>query len=847
MARAVGARMEGDDYQALVFWKYAIKLIHDGSEIEKIEFENSAVKSFDDIVIHYMDQQRFRDGYILNDYIQVKFHMTGNDVFTFENLVKPAFINSTRNSFLSNVKNAMEQLGDKFYESRFIIYSPIAISPKDRLYQYVSNVDGTIRLDELFDGTTDRSKSGKIRKMLRSALNITEDTLQKIIGQVVIMALREPKDALIDSLNSKFESMGMKQIVGETGLNPYIDITRTWIEHGMTEFTKDSLIAECRRGKLLICYDGTNTDEYFYTYRAMIRENRSKVRTLLDKSSEVELVGPNGIYVDTHVLVNGERVLLDSIDKLVVYGRHFIVSAIGGYGKSMLLRRLLIDSNSLDKYVPVFIELRNVPVTRNDGFLMKAIQKTISDNHLDISLDEIDLALKRGKMLLLLDGLDEVKRENLVYFENEIIEMSNKYPNSLIVVSTRPYSVSLHLNDSFITMEICPLTVGEAKFFIRRIVHNDILADSFCAELESGIYESHKDFADNPLLLTLMYMVYRRNIGIPDKMSDFYYAAFECLFKDHDNGKGDFQREYKTQMLGDIEFQNLLAFVCVQSYFSEDYDFCDDYLVSVVAQGIEYFKLQSKISRPDYFISDLKDFIHILIQEGDEYRFIHRSFQTYFAALFIMKNIPDNKQKLMFRKMISGDRFEEFFEFFDFLGGLEGRRCIDNIFRDEFVSICREEGTNKRYNILKLLFKKIGVEIVGKGNTGSENYINISDDEDFNYYMAYEKQENTYLDHLVRLFCYLCPIRYPLNESEEKEFCKLMVECKLDYYPPRLLLMPLARILDYPTDIRDKVLQYHYRFYGIQDIVEYTNDVLEKEEHDNEQYYNFRYYLAGII
>jgi hypothetical protein len=119
-----------------VFWKYAIKLIHDGSEIEKIEFENSAVKSFDDIVIHYMDQQRFRDGYILNDYIQVKFHMTGNDVFTFENLVKPAFINSTRNSFLSNVKNAMEQLGDKFYESRFIIYSPIAISPKDRLYQY---------------------------------------------------------------------------------------------------------------------------------------------------------------------------------------------------------------------------------------------------------------------------------------------------------------------------------------------------------------------------------------------------------------------------------------------------------------------------------------------------------------------------------------------------------------------------------------------------------------------------------------------------------------------------------------------------------------------------------------
>ena len=49
MAQAVAARMKGDDYQALVFWKYAVKMLSDDSEIAYIEFENGEIKSFDDI------------------------------------------------------------------------------------------------------------------------------------------------------------------------------------------------------------------------------------------------------------------------------------------------------------------------------------------------------------------------------------------------------------------------------------------------------------------------------------------------------------------------------------------------------------------------------------------------------------------------------------------------------------------------------------------------------------------------------------------------------------------------------------------------------------------------------
>ena len=57
---------------------------------------------------------------------------------------------------------------------------------------------------------------------------------------------------------------------------------------------------------------------------------------------------------------------------------------------------------------------------------------------------------------------------------------------------------------------------------------------------------------------------------------------------------------------------------------------------------------------------------------------------------------------------------------------------------------------------------------IGKGNTGSENFLDISDTEDFNYYMAYEKQKrDMYLERLISLFLFLHPSKYKLQKEEE--------------------------------------------------------------------------------
>ncbi len=142
MSNAVAARNYGDIYQAMVFWKYAVQMLGI-SNIKEIGYEYGEVKSFDDIVIYYSNEQRFRDTYIDADYFQIKFHMKQSEEFTMDNLLDPAFINAKKNSFLQNVVNAYRNEKIDFSRSRFTMYSVWRIKSGDILNKLISNVDKT--------------------------------------------------------------------------------------------------------------------------------------------------------------------------------------------------------------------------------------------------------------------------------------------------------------------------------------------------------------------------------------------------------------------------------------------------------------------------------------------------------------------------------------------------------------------------------------------------------------------------------------------------------------------------------------------------------------------------------
>lgn len=246
MAKAVSARQFGDEYQQLVFWKYALDMLSGKYEIVNIKYEDESVKSYDDVVIEYEKPQIFRDTVISKEYIQVKFHMRDEDLFTLDNLLDPAFISAKKNSLLDNVVAAYRHLGNEFENSVFVIYSMWDIAQSDVLYELVSNVDRTIDIDKLFRGKTEQSKMGRIRKKLCTKLAVSEIELKVIFGQIRIKSRQETLSDLKNVLNQKLEMLGLQVISGSKHTNPYSQLIQNLNMSGHILFTKVFLEAQLR-------------------------------------------------------------------------------------------------------------------------------------------------------------------------------------------------------------------------------------------------------------------------------------------------------------------------------------------------------------------------------------------------------------------------------------------------------------------------------------------------------------------------------------------------------------------------------------------------------------------------
>ena len=227
MGNSVAARELGDIYQAMVFWKYAIQMFRD-SDIEQIGYEYGKVKSFDDIVICYKKEQRFRDTYIDTDYIQVKFHVKQSDEFTMDNLLDPAFINAKTNSFLQNVVNAYKDDKIDFSRSRFTMYSVWRIRSGDILNKLISNENKAFDLNELQKGKTENSEMGGLRKKLCERLCVSESELIDILRQVRIKDGQESMESLKEILNREFSHYGLQPWPDSIDTLPYCDLVRAW-------------------------------------------------------------------------------------------------------------------------------------------------------------------------------------------------------------------------------------------------------------------------------------------------------------------------------------------------------------------------------------------------------------------------------------------------------------------------------------------------------------------------------------------------------------------------------------------------------------------------------------------
>ncbi len=457
----------------------------------------------------------------------------------------------------------------------------------------------------------------------------------------------------------------------------------------------------------------------FERYLENATERLNQIKTIATGINPRNIIGENELYIKIGVDFRNNEIDTSRAENLIEHGKNIMIVGSGGVGKSMLMRYLFLRTAFDGDYIPVFVELRKL--SRQEAGKI-SIEKLIADcmAQFDVELpgDEFVYSLRLGKYLFLFDGFDEIKETLAPEAAEKLQEFCSKYPNNRCIVTSR-HEEFCHPLETFVVMKSKPLSKEQAVELASKFWEKDEKTEEFCRQLETELFEKHQSFAENPLLLSMMFLTFMRNLSIPDHLADFYKKAYEALYSIHDNhDKGFYRRDFKCEKLDEEEFRLLFARFCFQTYFDNEYEFEEARIVDLITESADYFKFD--IDPWDY-LEDLKNAVCLIVKDGNVYRFAHRSFQAYFAAVYTAERLDDETQKRFFKDMFSTiiqeKDIEKTFDYWrsndylDLLNQIEHEKFLKNALEDELREImngaCKSD--NPDIYILKNVF--FGVDL----------------------------------------------------------------------------------------------------------------------------------------
>lgn len=252
MTQAVAVRRDGDAFQARIFWRKAACLLDPASSVAMVGFE-SGPKGFDDVWVAYTPDRAPGDHEgkpILREHIQCKWHVSIND-FGYADLIDPEWINANKFSLLQRARTAQVAHARDGVGARFKLLTNWRIGQADPLRRYINQKSKTLRLQDLFDGTTDRSAAGKVRKLWREHLSIDDQELMLLARTLSLDTDSTSLDDHRDNLDLLFENRGLRRIPVNESSFIYDEVVFQWLAQGRLEFDRQTLHEACKREGLL--------------------------------------------------------------------------------------------------------------------------------------------------------------------------------------------------------------------------------------------------------------------------------------------------------------------------------------------------------------------------------------------------------------------------------------------------------------------------------------------------------------------------------------------------------------------------------------------------------------------
>ncbi|MEZ4770338.1 MAG: NACHT domain-containing protein [Caldilineales bacterium] len=372
-----------------------------------------------------------------------------------------------------------------------------------------------------------------------------------------------------------------------------------------------------------------------------------------------------------------------AVEEALTAERRLVVLGDPGSGKTTLLRYLALlyardraekDTNFVGEKLglpekgalPILLALRQIGAvlrhehgadddTEGHALVLNFLLRSLKNERIELPADFFDRWLTTGNAVVLLDGLDEVADPDLRRRVSRLVEgFTRAYPDCRYVVTSRVvgYSGPARL-EGYSTTTVNDFTLADVRLFLEhwhRLVAVGQMepgpsADAYAAEQTRQLMaavegnERIRELAINPLMLTVIAMVHRDRVKLPDRRAELYGEAVDVLLGKWDEARGVKEVAILTDRpfdTGDkrLMLQSVALHMHERQVKELDLDELRRLLQTLFLDSVaDQREVEAAVDR---FLDVVEQRTGLLVARGEGvYSFSHLTFQEYLAALAV--------------------------------------------------------------------------------------------------------------------------------------------------------------------------------------------------------------------
>lgn len=373
-----------------------------------------------------------------------------------------------------------------------------------------------------------------------------------------------------------------------------------------------------------------------------------------------------------------------------------------GIGKSTFLRKVGLETlkgnrgNYRHQVIPVFLELKKFKESEIN--IQALIEKEFEICGFPDVQKNIDKKLKKGELLILFDGLDEVPDANRDNVIEKIQDFVDQHKQNRFILSCRTAARTTTFR-RFTDIEVAEFDDEQIQTFIQHWFSSQADQEAEVAKncwelLTQSEYQPAKNLAHTPLLLTFLCLTYRRTLSFPTNRSSLYERALRIFLEEWSAEKQLTSHRNLVYEGLNIDLEEGLLAEIAYSNFVEDHLFLEKReLVKQIKTHLQQNLNAPQILDGEKVLKTIELEQGILVEQAsDVYSFSHLTLQEYLTARHIVEN--DLYEEIV-KNHLTEARWQEVFLLIS--GLLRGK--INQLFKADHLLLAMEK---EAHNYLKM-------------------------------------------------------------------------------------------------------------------------------------------------